>query len=69
MGKDHNSNDKTGSLSKFHQHRDGSVGWDSYDSTGKKVHIYGTEISKDEPRNRSILSNILSKIFGTNKDD
>jgi len=66
MSKD--KGEKSDSLSKFHIHKDGSRGWDYYDKDGKKVHIRGTDISKDDPRNRGILSNILSKIFG-NKED
>lgn len=59
---------KAGSLSKFHEHKDGSVGWDTYDSNGGKVHIRGTDASKDDPRNRGILSRVVSKLFGSHDD-
>jgi hypothetical protein len=62
------SSGKSGDLSKFHQHKDGSVGWDTHDSQGNKVHIRGTDVSKDDPRNRGILSRFVSKLFGSGDD-
>lgn len=59
---------KAGDLSKFHEHKDGSVGWDTHDSKGSKVHIRGTDLSKDDPRNRGILSRVVSKLFGSDDD-
>jgi len=66
--KESGSSDKAGSLSKFHEHKDGSVGWDTYDAEGNKVHIRGTDVSKDDPRNRGILSRVLAKLFGLDDD-
>ncbi len=57
--------EKLGTIGKFHEHRDGSVGWNTYSSAGEKIHITGTDISKDDDRNRNILTNLLGLIFGT----
>lgn len=54
-----------GTLSNFHTHKDGSQGWDAYSPEGEKIHISTSgDVSKDDDRNRGILSTILSAIFG-----
>ena len=56
MAKGEGTPQNPGTLSKFHVHSDGTRGWDTYTPDGEKVHITGTEITKDDPRNTSILT-------------
>lgn len=53
-------------LSKFHQHKDGTRGWDYYKNK-EKIHVT-TRHGKDSPRNRGIIEGFIDLIFGKDKN-